>query len=54
MKNTQAFITPTTSYSAPEADYNHIPEKLKDKMKDMSDLSKEEAPQLIYDQWLPA
>ncbi|MFM1539422.1 amidase family protein, partial [Helcococcus bovis] len=50
----QAFITPTTSYSAPEADYNHIPEKLKDKMKDMSDLSKEEALQLIYDQWLPA
>lgn len=50
----QAFITPTTSYPAPSADYNHIPEELKAKMRDMSDLTKEEAIQLIYDQWLPA
>ncbi|MFM1602564.1 amidase family protein [Helcococcus ovis] len=53
-KKYQAFITPTTSYSAPDADYNHIPKQLNEKMRDMSNLTKDEALNLIYDQWLPA
>lgn len=48
------FLTPTTAYAAPEADYRHIPEELKEKMRDMSDLSKHERLELIYQQWLPA
>lgn len=48
------FLTPTTAYAAPEAGYHHIPEDLKEKMRDMSALSKEEQLELIYQQWLPA
>ena len=48
------FLTPTTAYPAPEADYRHIPDELRASLKDMSDLSFEESLQLIYDQWLPA
>lgn len=48
------FLTPTTSYPAPEADYHHIPDELRESLRDMSDLSFEESLQLIYDQWLPA
>lgn len=48
------FLTPTTSYTAPSADYNHIPEELVPLMEDMSGLSKDERLELIYDQWLPA
>lgn len=48
------FLTPTTATTAPEADYLHIPEELKDTMLDMSHLSKEERLDLIYQQWLPA
>lgn len=53
-KNYDFLLTPTTSYTAPAADYNHIPEELKDLMLDMSALTKEERLNLIYDQWLPA
>ena len=48
------FLTATTAYPAPAADYNHIPEDLKDQMEDMSNLSKDEKLDLIYEQWLPA
>lgn len=48
------FLTPTTAYPAPAADYNHIPETLKSQMADMSNLSKEDKLSLIYQQWLPA
>ncbi|MBM7642276.1 amidase family protein [Streptococcus loxodontisalivarius] len=48
------FLTPTTAYPAPSADYNHIPENLKPLMEDMSQLTKEERLDLIYQQWLPA
>lgn len=48
------FLTPTTAYPAPEADYHHIPDELRASLKDMSDLDFEEGLQLIYDQWLPA
>lgn len=48
------FLTPTTAYAAPEAGYQHIPEELKARLKDMSLLSKEEQLDLIYRQWLPA
>lgn len=53
-KKYPVFLTPTTSYPAPEADYRHIPDELREKLRDMSDLSFEESVQLIYDQWLPA
>ena len=48
------FLTPTNAYPAPVADYQHITEEMATKMSDMSQLSKEEKLQLIYDQWLPA
>ena len=48
------FLTPTNAFTAPEADYHHIPKDLVGKLKDMSGLTKEERMQLIYDQWLPA
>ncbi|KXT78351.1 amidase family protein [Streptococcus sp. DD13] len=48
------FLTPTTAWTAPRADYQHIPSEMIDTLKDMSGLSKEEKRQLIYDQWLPA
>ena len=48
------FLTPTTAYPAPEADYHHIPDELRPALKDMSELDFEESLQLIYDQWLPA
>ncbi len=48
------FLTPTTAYPAPEADYRHIPDDLRDSIKDMTNLTFEESVQLIYDQWLPA
>lgn len=48
------FLTPTTAYPAPAADYNHIPEELKEQMEDMSNLNKQEKLDLIYQQWLPA
>lgn len=48
------FLTPTTAYPAPEADYRHIPNELRESLQDMSDLTFEEGVQLIYDQWLPA
>ena len=47
-------LTPTNSYPAPEADYNHLTAEMAEKMADMSGLTKEEKLQLIYDQWLPA
>lgn len=48
------FLTATTAYPAPEADYQHIPEELIEQLQDMSNLNFEESVQLIYDQWLPA
>ncbi|MGT2845064.1 amidase family protein [Streptococcus hongkongensis] len=48
------FLTPTTSYAAPSADYHHIPDNLKPILADMSSYSKEEKLNLIYRQWLPA
>ncbi|MGT2933534.1 amidase family protein [Streptococcus catagoni] len=48
------FLSPTTAYSAPSADYHHIPENLKPILADMSSYSKEEKLNLIYQQWLPA
>lgn len=47
-------LTATTSTTAPSADYNHIPEELIPLLSDMSELTKEEGLNLIYDQWLPA
>ncbi|QKG76917.1 amidase family protein [Streptococcus canis] len=48
------FLTPTTAYPAPAADYHHIPKDLVAQLSDMSGLSKEEKLDLIYRQWLPA
>lgn len=48
------FLTPTTAFPAPPANYNHIPQELVSQMEDMSNLTKEERMALIYDQWLPA
>ena len=53
-QNYPIFLTPTNAYPAPVADYQHITEEMATKMSDMSQLSKEEKLQLIYDQWLPA
>ena len=48
------FLTPTTAYPAPPADYHHIPQELVSQLEDMSNLTKEERMDLIYKQWLPA
>ncbi|EFR43519.1 amidase family protein [Streptococcus pseudoporcinus] len=48
------FLTPTTAYPAPPADYHHIPQELVAQLSDMSQLSKHEKLDLIYRQWLPA
>ncbi len=48
------FLTPTTAYPAPPADYHHIPQELVAQLSDMSQLSKQEKLDLIYRQWLPA
>ncbi|MGX7144646.1 amidase family protein [Facklamia languida] len=53
-QNYPIFLTPTNAYPAPVAGYQHITEEMATKMLDMSQLSKEEKLQLIYDQWLPA
>ncbi|MGX7108717.1 amidase family protein [Facklamia miroungae] len=47
-------LTATNAFPAPKADYNHISQEMAVKMEDMSQLSKAEKLQLIYDQWLPA
>ncbi|EGJ27834.1 amidase family protein [Streptococcus porcinus] len=48
------FLTPTTAYPTPPADYHHIPQELVAQLSDMSQLSKQEKLDLIYRQWLPA
>ena len=48
------FLTPTTAFPAPSADYHHISPDMKPRLQDMSALTKAEKLQLIYDQWLPA
>lgn len=53
-QNFPLFLTPTTSYSAPSADYHHISDQLKPILADMSGYSKAEKLNLIYQQWLPA
>lgn len=47
-------LTAATAYPAPAADYNHIPEEYIPIMEDMSQLTKEEKMDVIYEQWLPA
>ncbi|VTS12471.1 amidase family protein [Streptococcus pseudoporcinus] len=44
------FLTPTTAYPAPPADYHHIPQELVAQLSDMSQLSKHEKLDLIYRQ----
>lgn len=53
-KDYPIFLTPTTAYPAPAADYHHISPDLIAPLSDMSNLSKEEKLDLIYRQWLPA
>lgn len=48
------FITATTAYPAPSADYRHIPRELIATMEDMTGMTKEERAELIYKQWLSA
>ncbi|MGT2888344.1 amidase family protein [Streptococcus didelphis] len=48
------FLTPTTAFAAPSADYHHIAKELIPQLEDMSKLSKTEKLDLIYKQWLPA
>lgn len=53
-KDYPIFLTPTTAYPAPAANYQHISPDLIPQLSDMSHLSKEEKLDLIYRQWLPA
>ncbi|WP_159795979.1 amidase family protein [Streptococcus halichoeri] len=48
------FLTPTTAYPAPRADYQHISEHFKPILADLSHYSKAEKRTIIYQQWLPA